>query len=97
MESPPLLARTFDEAAMPDYAIAYYEQYAATPIGLSFVEFRWRTRVLMRTADLQTALGNRERARVHYGRLLELWDDPEPSLRPRVEAVRSRLAGLTPG
>jgi tetratricopeptide (TPR) repeat protein len=93
----PLLARAFDEASMPDSAIAYYEQYAATPIGLSFIELRWRTRALMRTAELQAERGNRERARIHYGRLLELWGDPEPSMRPRVEAVRSRLAALTRG
>jgi tetratricopeptide (TPR) repeat protein len=90
----PLLGWAFDEAAMPDSAIVYYERYLATPIGLGPVEYRWRTRTLMRTAELQAARGNRDRARQHYGRLLELWNDPEPSARPRVDAVRSRLAAL---
>ncbi|HUF80944.1 MAG TPA: tetratricopeptide repeat protein [Burkholderiales bacterium] len=90
----PLLAWAFDEAAMPDSAVAYYEKYLATPIALGPIEFRWRTRALMRTAELQAARGDRDRARLHYGRLLELWNDPEPSMRPRVEAVRSRLAAL---
>jgi eukaryotic-like serine/threonine-protein kinase len=90
----PEIAWAFDEAAMPDSAIAYYDMYLDTPLAVGPVELRWRTRSLLRAAELHAAAGNTDRARLYYGRLLELWADPEPSMRPRVEDVRASLARL---
>lgn len=90
----PEIAWAFDEAAMPDSAIAYYDMYLDTPLALGPVELRWRTRSLLRAAELHAAAGNNDRARLYYGRLLELWADPEPSMRPRVDAVRASLTRL---
>jgi eukaryotic-like serine/threonine-protein kinase len=88
------LGWAFDQAAMPDSALSYYERYLATPITLGPNDFVWRPRALIRAAELHEAAGRGDRARVHYARLLEMWADPEPSMRPRVETLRSRLAGL---
>jgi eukaryotic-like serine/threonine-protein kinase len=90
----PEIAWAFDEAAMPDSALAYYDLYLNTPISAGPVDVLWRTRAMLRAAELHGAAGNVDRARFHYGRLLELWADAEPSMRPRVEAVRASLAGL---
>jgi hypothetical protein len=90
----PEIAWAFDEAAVPDSAIVYYDMYLDTPLALGPVELRWRTRSLLRAAELHAAAGNTDRARLYYGRLLELWADPEPSMRPRVDAVRASLARL---
>ena len=43
---------------------------------------------------LALALGDRERAREVFGRYIALREDPEPALRPDLEAVRKALAGL---
>jgi eukaryotic-like serine/threonine-protein kinase len=90
----PKIAWAFDEAAMPDSALAYYERYLETPMLLGPVDVRWRTRAMLRAAELHEAAGNAERARLYYGRLLDMWTDAEPSMHPRVQAVRVSLARL---
>jgi hypothetical protein len=90
----PTIAWAFDEAAMPDSALAYYDLYLDTPMAAGPVDVRWRTRALLRAAELHEAAGNEERARMYYGRLLELWTDAEPSMHTQVQAVRARLTRL---
>jgi eukaryotic-like serine/threonine-protein kinase len=90
----PIIAWAFDAAAMPDSALAYYDQYLDTPLQASPVDVRWRTRSLLRAAELHEEAGSVERARIYYGRLLELWTDAEPSMHPQVQAVRARLTRL---
>jgi eukaryotic-like serine/threonine-protein kinase len=90
----PKIAWAFEAAAMPDSALAYYDLYLATPLAPGPVDVRWRTRAMLRAAELHEAAGDVERARLYYGRVLELWADSEPSMRPRVQAVRASLARL---
>jgi eukaryotic-like serine/threonine-protein kinase len=90
----PVIAWAFDEAAMPDSALAYYDLYLDTPISPGPVDVRWRTRAMLRAAELHEAAGSVEPARLHYGRLLDLWSDPEPSMQRYVQTVRTRLARL---
>jgi hypothetical protein len=90
----PTIAWAFDEAAMPDSALAYYDLYLDTPMAAGTVDVRWRTRAMLRAAELHEAAGNVDRARLHCGRLLELWADAEPTEQPRVAAVRASLARL---
>ncbi len=49
----------------------------------------------LRRAELYEELGDDERARRHYARFLELWQDPDPELRPMVESARHALERLT--
>jgi eukaryotic-like serine/threonine-protein kinase len=90
----PKIAWAFDRAAIPDSALAYYDLYLDTPMVLGPVDVRWRTRAMLRAAELHEASGNLERARLHYARLLELWDDAESSMQPQVQAVRTTLTRL---
>jgi tetratricopeptide (TPR) repeat protein len=91
----PLIAWAYDNAAMPDSALAYYERYLERPASLNPADFVWRTRAILRAAELNEGAGRMEQARYHYAVLLNLWSDADPLLRPKVESIRSRLAALT--
>jgi hypothetical protein len=41
--------------------------------------------------------GDRERARHHYARFVELWKECDPELRPMVIEVQHKLPGLAEG
>jgi TolB-like protein len=48
----------------------------------------------LRRGQLHEARGDRREAALHYARVLELWRDCDPELRPVVEDVRRRLSSL---
>jgi tetratricopeptide (TPR) repeat protein len=86
------VAQAFDSLGMRDSAIAYYEGY---------VEADWDNRLnwdddtlaptLERLGQLHDESGNLEEAAVYYARFVELWDEADPELQPRVAAARDRL------
>jgi tRNA A-37 threonylcarbamoyl transferase component Bud32/tetratricopeptide (TPR) repeat protein len=94
---PAALGRAYDQANIPDSAIASYERYIATP-------FAWRSDrpldpILLagmheRLAELYEARGDRARAAPHYARFIAMWKDADPELQPRVTQARRRLAQL---
>ena len=47
--------------------------------------------VLIGLGQSYEALGENERAAEYYGRILEMWADPDPELQPRVEELREAL------
>jgi tRNA A-37 threonylcarbamoyl transferase component Bud32 len=91
------LGRAFDQANIPDSAIASYERYITTP-------FAWRhdrplDPILLagmheRLAELYEARGDRAHAAPHYARFIDMWKDADPELQPRVAQARRRLAQL---
>ncbi|HEY9427646.1 MAG TPA: protein kinase [Gemmatimonadaceae bacterium] len=91
------LGRAYDQANMPDSAIASYERYIATP-------FSWRAGrpldpILLagmheRLAELYEASGDRARAVPHYTQFIAMWKDADPGLQPRVAQARRRLTQL---
>jgi tetratricopeptide (TPR) repeat protein len=48
----------------------------------------------LRRAEIFDAIGQRDSAAVHYRRVVALWRDADPELRPVVERVTRRLAAL---
>ena len=46
----------------------------------------------LRLAEIYERRGERQKAREHYARFLELWRDCDPELRPLVEEARRRMA-----
>ncbi len=48
----------------------------------------------LRRAEIDERLGVLERAREHYTRFIELWQEADPPLQPQVDAARARLADL---
>ncbi len=49
----------------------------------------------LRRAEIYERLGDRENARLHYSRFIELWEDADPELQLQVEAARRALARLS--
>ena len=91
------LGRAYDQANMPDSAIASYERYIATPYAWRmFAEFDPALLAGMyeRLGELYEAKGDRSRAAPHYAQFIALWKDADPVLQPRVAEARRRLARL---
>jgi tetratricopeptide (TPR) repeat protein len=91
----PEIASAYDVAGQPDSAIATLERYLETPFlsraGIDNVNL-WA--VFIRLGELYEERGNRDRAIEYYNRFVDLWQDAEPQLQPRVSEIRNRLARL---
>jgi DNA-binding SARP family transcriptional activator/tetratricopeptide (TPR) repeat protein len=91
----PHLGRAYEAAGQPDSAIAVYERYLRTPFAFRlFYDAEWRAPVLERLGQLHETRGDRARAAAHYRRFVELWQDADPDLQPRVREARRRLAAM---
>jgi eukaryotic-like serine/threonine-protein kinase len=89
------LGRAYERAGEPDSAIAAYERYVTTPdfvrSGLDAIELG---AVYQRLGELYEARGNRAKAAQYYTRLVQLWKDCDPELRPEVARAQRRLKAL---
>ncbi|MGD8868845.1 MAG: tetratricopeptide repeat protein [Gemmatimonadales bacterium] len=89
------LAAAYDLAGEPDSAIAAYERR---------LEKFWLLRVYYdsfqlaptyeRLASLYEARGDTQKAIHYYGKLIELWENADPDLQPRVESARRAIEAL---
>jgi tetratricopeptide (TPR) repeat protein len=88
-----LLAAAHADAGNTERAIALYERFLGT-------RWAWRTAdadaegladALLRLAALYEETGDPEAAARNYARFLELWQDADPELQPRVRDARARL------
>ena len=95
----PMAARLFEAAGQPDSAAAAYARYVDTTWTDAWIlmfpysgptHFHLLAPSHENAARLYHELGNAAEAQRHEARFLELWSDPEPALRARVEAVRGR-------
>jgi tetratricopeptide (TPR) repeat protein len=86
------VATAFDRAGQPDSAVAYYEKYLA-PVNnwRTWIDGVWRGWTLERLGQLYDEMGDLEQAAGYYGLFVELWDDADPELQPRVQAARTRM------
>jgi tetratricopeptide (TPR) repeat protein len=90
------IGSAFERAGKPDSAIVAYEHYVNTPDPDRFfddgLKLAW---VLEHIAPLYEAKGKRQEARAAYERLVDLWKDADPELRPRVMRARQRIAAFS--
>jgi tetratricopeptide (TPR) repeat protein len=95
----PMAARVFEAAGQPDSAAAAFARYVDTPWTDAWIlmfpysgptHFHLLASSHENAARLYRELGNVPEAERHEARFLELWAEPDPRLRPRVEAVRAR-------
>ena len=86
------LARAFDAAGMADSARVYYRRFLEQPhwIG-AFTHARFLANALERAAELEFEAGNLREAAAHLARFVELWENADEGLQPRVRAAQSRL------
>ncbi|MCL7965470.1 MAG: tetratricopeptide repeat protein [marine benthic group bacterium] len=85
-------AKAFEAMGKADSAIAYYEGY----LNASSVQrAAWDNENLgptyERLAQLYDEKGDLETASVYYARLVELWQEADAELQPRVRAAQARL------
>jgi tetratricopeptide (TPR) repeat protein len=87
------LGFAFEGAQQPDSAIAHYEYWLNTPQGEEQIKQdapRLGT-VYQRLAELYERKGDRQKAALYAGRLVELWKNADAELQPRVQAMRALL------
>lgn len=91
----PALALAFEQAGMPDSAIARYHHYLATPETFRI----WEDNSSLgpayeHLAELYVTQGNRQNAALYAAKFTELWHDADAELQPRVQAKRELLRQL---
>ncbi len=96
----PELARALEGAGRTDSAIAVYEAYVARPmLYRGRLDAFYLGPVYERLGELYVERGDdergdEERAAEYYARLLELWEDADPALQPRLRAAEETLRAL---
>jgi tetratricopeptide (TPR) repeat protein len=89
---PAAFAHLFDATGQADSAIARYTEYLEKPSNFNlFLDALMRAPAHERLARLYDERGDQESAALHYAQFVELWEDADPELQPRVEAARTRL------
>jgi tetratricopeptide (TPR) repeat protein len=89
---PAEFAHLFDAMGQADSAIARYEQYLGTPSNFQlFLDALVRAPAHETLGQLYDEKGDLENAALHYAQFVELWEDADPELQPRVAAARVRL------
>jgi tetratricopeptide (TPR) repeat protein len=92
----PDLGRALEAAGKTREALQAYDHYLSTPWMWRYepdaVELGW---TLRRAGELHEDLGERDKAREAYTRLLALWEHADPPLQAVTADVRSRRAALS--
>jgi len=85
-------ALLFDASGQADSAIARYVQYLETPSNFNvWLDATFRAPAHESLGRLYDEQGDLENAALHYAQFVELWEDADPELQPRVEAARARM------
>lgn len=90
------VAMAFEAGNQPDSAIARYEHYIKTPSAFRFdVDGFLLAPAHERLAELYDAKGDRANAAQHAAKFVELWQNADADLQPRVQAKRALLQRLS--
>ncbi|MCL7983167.1 MAG: hypothetical protein M8862_11640, partial [marine benthic group bacterium] len=85
-------ARAFEAMGQADSAIVYFEEYLARPYHWRvFPDASFRAGVLESLGALYEEKDDLEQAAGWYAQLVELWEDADPELQPRVRAAQEKL------
>ena len=88
----PFLGLVHDRSGNADSAIAVYERYVNTrELGRMELDSYFLAHTHKRLGELYDARGEREKAAAHFSRFIELWQNADPELQPRVEDAKRRL------
>ena len=91
----PELAQAYDLGGAGDSAVAVYERYLETPwMGRLEIDAVRLPPAYERLGELYEARHEPQRAAAMYRRMIALWQEADPELRPRVAAAERRLASL---
>ncbi len=91
----PELGEAMEAAAMPDSAVAVYEEYLGAKTLFRSQQDNTRLhRALLGLGRSHEDLGRPERAGDYYQWLLDLWSDADPALASRVDELEGKLVAL---
>jgi pentatricopeptide repeat protein len=89
------LGRAFDQANMPDSAIAHWETFVnAKYLGRESLDGTYLAGIRKRLGELYEAKGDTQRAATNYTAFVTLWKNADPELQPKVQEVQRKLARL---
>jgi tetratricopeptide (TPR) repeat protein len=90
------LGWAYDLAGRPDSAIANYERYVTGHFVLLIFSHSYQLApAYERLGALYEQQGDTRKAIYYYGKLLTLWENADPELRPRVASARQALEALS--
>jgi tetratricopeptide (TPR) repeat protein len=90
------IAWAYELAGEPDSALTYYERYITTPWrARDWLDSWWLARAFERLGDLYEQRGDAVKATYYYGKFVELWQDADPELQPRVAAALRAINALS--
>ena len=92
------LGLAFEGAQQPDSAIGHYEHWLDTSSGEEQIrhDAPRLANVYERLAGLYERNGDRQKAALYAGKLVELWKNADAELQPRVQSVRALLQRVSP-
>jgi tetratricopeptide (TPR) repeat protein len=94
----PQMALAFEQAGMPDSALAHFQHWA--DLGENVWEvgiyWHWAPVAYFKLGELYEAKGEKTKAVDFYGRFTNLWREADPEFQPRVKEARRRIAALLP-
>jgi tetratricopeptide (TPR) repeat protein len=92
----PVMGQAYDAAGEADSVIAVYERFIETPWLDRLDNSDWwaLAGIYERLGGLYELNGDVERAAYYYEKFVELWEDADPELQPRVEAARRAIERL---
>jgi eukaryotic-like serine/threonine-protein kinase len=85
------LARAFDLAGQRDSAIVYFQKFVDMPHSFLFEDQDWLAGSYKRLGELYEAAGDLPKAATNLEKFVELWQDADPELQPKVRDARERL------
>jgi tetratricopeptide (TPR) repeat protein len=89
---PARLGLAWDSAGVADSTIAYYESYLVTSdYGRLWFDAHYLANILERLGQLYDERGDQEKAAEYHAKFVELWQEADPELQPRVQAAQQRL------
>jgi eukaryotic-like serine/threonine-protein kinase len=93
--SVPLLALAYDMAGQADDALRTYHRFETMSHWNRLTsDALFRSLAYERMAQLHEERGDIPQAVLYYQRFIELWNDADPELQPRVDAARRALARI---
>jgi tetratricopeptide (TPR) repeat protein/tRNA A-37 threonylcarbamoyl transferase component Bud32 len=93
--TPLLIGLAFDRADRSDSARVYLTEYAEMAgTGRIFIDRYYLAPALFRLGELNESAGDAKSATEYYGRFVDLWQNADPELQPRVAEARRRIDQL---
>ena len=90
----PWLARAFELTGQTDSVVASYRRFVNQPSSALWYDVAHLAHAYERLGEIGAGRNDARMALEYYGRLLEIMSDPDPEIRPRVEAVRRALTRI---